>query len=238
MREITLDKVIEIDGKMLPINTQGKGMGCYVEVLKVIDEQLMAMLSYHNKVLMVRVDIHMSPDFIASNNSVMTFYTSKMRKWAQQNYDAKRLGFVWVRELCTSKKVHYHVIIMFDGNKLQDHREITAKSVQIAENFSDKGYDYVPNNLKDCFHMIHRGNKLEYNTAFRHASYLAKERTKDKKHLSAKGKNYSASEIQPNIKRDKKELFTADDKVMTEFNYRPTRKPKKSKTNKYSDILE
>ena len=60
MREITLDKVIEIDGKMLPINTQGKGMGCYVEVLKVIDEQLMAMLSYHNKVLMVRVDIHMS----------------------------------------------------------------------------------------------------------------------------------------------------------------------------------
>jgi hypothetical protein len=25
---------------------------------------------------------------------------------------------------------------------------------------------------------------------------------------------------------------------MTEFNYRPTRKPKKSKTNKYSDILE
>lgn len=226
--DVTLDKVIELGGKLLPINTQGKGKGCHTSMLRRIDAQLTAMLTHHNKVLVVRVDIHLQQDYRPTDNAVMSHYIRKMRKWAQKKYKVNRLGFAWCRELCKSKKVHYHVFIMIDGDKTQDHRTITAKSMQLAKSYQHLGYDYVPEYLDDCFHMVERGDKVAYNTAFRHMSYLAKERTKDKKHLAKRGKNYSTSRISNSPKRDVSEIFSADDKAITTYFDKPQRKPPKT----------
>ena len=76
--------------------------------------------------------------------------------------------------------------------------------------------------------MVERGDKIAYNTAFRHMSYLAKERTKDKKHLAKRGKNYSTSRISNSPKRDVSEIFSADDKAITTYFDKPQRKPPKT----------
>lgn len=226
--DVTLDKVIELGGKLLPINTQGEGKGCHTEMLRRIDAQLMAMLTHHNKVLVVRVDIHLQQDYRPTDNAVMSHYIRKMRKWAQKKYKVSRLGFAWCRELCKSKKIHYHVFVMIDGDKTQDHRTITAKSVRLAKSYQHLGYDYAPEHLNDCFHMVERGDKVAYNTAFRHMSYLAKERTKDTKHLAKRSKNYSTSRISNSPKRDASEIFSADDKAITTYFDKPQRKPPKT----------
>lgn len=228
--DVTLEKVIELGGKLLPINTQGEGKGCHIDMLRRIDAQLMAMLTHHNKVLVIRVDIHLQQDYRPTDNAVMSHYIRKMRKWAQKKYKVNRLGFAWCRELCKSKKIHYHVFIMIDGDKTQDHRTITAKSVQLAKNYKHLGYDYAPEYLDDCFHMVERGDKVAYNTAFRHMSYLAKERTKDTKHLAKRGKNYSTSRISNSSKRDESEIFSESDKAVTTYLDKPKRKPSKTES--------
>ena len=226
--DVTLEKVIELGGKLLPINTQGEGKGCHIEMLRRIDDQFMAMLTHHNKVLAVRVDIHLQQDYRPTDNAVMSHYIRKMRKWAQKKYKVNRLGFAWCRELCKSKKIHYHVFVMIDGDKTQDHRAITAKSMRLAKSYQHLGYDYVPEYLDDCFHMIERGDKVAYNTAFKHMSYLAKERTKDIKHLAKRSKNYSTSRISNSPKRDASEIFSASDKAITTYFDKPQRKPPKT----------
>lgn len=244
MRIKVAENVVTIDNKRLPINTLGQGKGCYLEVLQTIDDQLMAMLTHHNKVLMVRVDIHLQDGEFPSDNEVMSHYIRKLRKWAEKKYKISRLGFVWVRELCKSKKLHYHVMILIDGNKVQDHRTILAKSKRLAASYEHLGYGAVPI-LADCFHMIHRGDKLAYNTAFRHASYLAKERTKDNHHLSSKGKNYSSSRIKPSSRVLKSSIFSAKDKLMIEYSLKPKRKPQTTEqpkkqslsATKYQDLI-
>lgn len=228
MRAKIAKNVVTLDGKQLPINTLGEGKGCYLEILQTIDNQLMAMLTHHSKVLMVRVDIHLQPNEYPSDNHIMSHYIKKLRKWAEKKYKISRLGFVWCRELCKSKKLHYHVMILIDGNKVQDHRTILAKSKRLAASYEHLGYGSVPI-LADCFHMIHRGDKLAYNTAFRHASYLAKERTKDNHHLSDKGKNYSSSRIKPSSRVLKSTIFSAKDKMMIEYDLAPKRKPQAKK---------
>nr|WP_181717791.1 inovirus-type Gp2 protein [Psychrobacter sp.]QJS05929.1 hypothetical protein [Psychrobacter sp.] len=225
--DVTLDKVIEIGDRLLPINTQGEGKGCHTDMLRRIDAQLMAMLTHHSKVLVVRVDIHLQQDATPSDNAVISHYIRKMRKWAQKKYKVKRLGFAWCRELCKSKKIHYHVFVMIDGNVTQDHRTITAKSMRLAKSYQHLGYDYVPEYLDDCFHMVEVGDKIAYNTVFRHMSYLAKERTKDKKHLAKRGKNYSTSRISNSPKRDVSEVFDSADNNITTYFDKPQRKPPK-----------
>ena len=227
MKEKTLSKLIEFDGDLLPINTQGEGKGCYVDMLRAIHSQAMAMLTHHNKVLFVRVDIQLQEEYKPTDNLVMSHYIRKLRKWATKKYKINRLGFAWCRELCASKDIHYHVFIMIDGDEVQDHRTIVAKSRRLAASYQHLGYSNSPY-LNDCFHMVHRGDKVAYNTVFRHMSYLAKERTKDKKHLSAKAKNYSTSRIKPSSRISKSEIFSASDKAITTYFDKPQRKPPKT----------
>ena len=232
MRERTTKKVVEINGKFLPINTQGEGKGCYMEMLRRIDEQLTSMLTHHNKVLLVRVDIHLAPDIRPEDNDIMSHYIRKMRRWAQRKYKVKRLGFAWCRELCKSKKIHYHIALMIDGDKTQDHRTIVKETNRIVNSYKHLGYDSTQIYPKDCFHMLHRGDKIEYNTAFKHLSYMAKERTKDYKYLSPNGKNFFTSRIKPSDRHSPSELFSKEDRKVTDYLEKPKRKPKSSDDDK------
>lgn len=227
MRQKTSSKVIELNGKFLPIYfEEDTGRGCYFEMLSRIDEQLTAMLTHHNKVLVVRLDIHLDPKIRPDNNDIMSHYIRKMRKWAARKYKVKRLGFAWCRELCSSKKIHYHIALMIDGDKTQDHRTIVKETSRIVESYQHLGYGSTQFYPKDCFHMLHRGDKIEFNTAFKHLSYMAKERTKDYKYLSPKGKNFFTSRIKPSDRHSPDSLFSTEDKKVTVHLDKPKRKPK------------
>ena len=53
----------------------------------------MAMLTHHNKVLVVRVDIHLQQDYRPTDNAVIShLHHASMRKWAKKKYKVSRLG--------------------------------------------------------------------------------------------------------------------------------------------------
>lgn len=208
MREKTLATKLEINGKLLPINTFGGTRACYVEMLKAAKREFDSMQSWHEKVLMVKVDVHVRADDVGSTNAIMTDYLDRMREWVGgKQYNAKRMGYVWVREVSTQGGLHYHVWLMINGKDAKSGYNFIEKSRQIVERHSHRGYRNVPyppkskdGIEKEYFYLVRRDDDNEYEKAFYHVSYFAKERTKDKHNLSPKGKNYSSSRITPNPK--------------------------------------
>lgn len=203
MRQKTLATELEIDGRLLPINTWNGKRACYVEPLKLIKREMDAMLSWHEKVLMVKVDIHVHADVVGDTNAIITDYLERMREWVGgKQYNAKRMGYVWVREVSSQNGLHYHVWLMINGKDAKSGHYFIEKSRQIVERHSHRGYrnaPYPPKSKdgikKEYFYLVKRADDSKYEKAFYHASYLAKERTKDKHNLSIKGKNFSASRI-------------------------------------------
>lgn len=201
MRKQTKQTEIELGGKLLPVNTFDGEKGCYVEMLKAIDDQMSAMLSHHSKVLMVRLDVHVHER--TADNKIMSDFVERMKRWASIKYKKNiRTGHVWCRELSSDKGLHYHLVLLFNGNAVESHYHVLKKAQQIAEHHAHRGYRNVPHFDDDPMHMmIKRGDEVSYNKAFRWASYLAKTRTKDSKYRSDKGKNYSKSKIEHNPKQ-------------------------------------
>lgn len=202
MRKETFETELEINGRLLPINTYNGTKSCYVEMLHAIDDQMTAMLSHYSRVLMVRVDVHVTGR--DPNNEVISDYIRRMRRWVKDKYKTPRMGYVWCRELSTDKQLHYHVILLIHGQNVSTGHAITEKSRQIAEHHAHRGYrcvPYLPTPKKGAaddkrqYRMIKQGDAAAYDKAFYHASYLAKSRTKDKKNRSPKAKNFSTSRI-------------------------------------------
>jgi len=240
MRQKTLATELEIDGRLLPINTYGGTRACYVEPLKPIKREFDAMQSWHEKVLMVKVDIHVHADVVGSTNAIMTDYLDRMREWVGgKQYNAKRMGYVWIREVSTQGGLHYHVWLMINGKDAKSGYNFIEKSRQIAERHSHRGYRNVPYPpkskdaiTKEYFYLVRRDNDSEYNKAFYHVSYFAKERTKDKHNLSVKGKNFSASRITPNPNpRTVKRAVTDSKQVTTVPKTTATDKPIRQMTD-------
>lgn len=226
MRIKTLATEIEIDGKVLPINTWNGERACYVEVLKSIKREFDAMQSWHEKVLMVRIDVHAHADDVGDTNAIMTDYLDRMREWVGgKQYNAKKMGYVWVREVSTQNGLHYHVWLMINGKDAKSGYNFIEKSRQIVERHSHRGYRNVPYPPKSkdgiekkYFYLVKRGDDKGYEKAFYHASYWAKERTKDKHNLSPKGKNYSSSRIKanPNPRTIKRAATAKPVRIMTD----------------------
>lgn len=211
MRNQTKQTEITIKGRTLSVNTWGGEKGCYVEMLHAIDDQISAMLSHHNKVLMVRLDVHVhdrTPD-----NNIMSDFVERLKRWASGYYKKNiRTGHVWCREVSSDKGLHYHLILLFNGDEVKSHYYVLQKAKQIARHHAHRGYRRVPHFGDDPMHMmITRGDDASYKRAFEWASYLAKTRTKDNKHRSGKGKNYSKSKIEHKV---------------TDHHDKPKRKPK------------
>lgn len=203
MRKETKETAIEIAGRLLPVNTYDGTKGCYVEMLKAIDDQLRAMLSHHSRVLMVRLDVHVHER--DPKNEIMSDFVERLKRWASGNYKKNvRTGHVWCRELSTDKGLHYHLILLFNGNEVKSHYKVWEKAQQIAEHHAHRGYRNVPYFDDRPMHMmITRGDEASYDKAFKWASYLAKTRTKDNKYRSDKGKNYSKSKIRHKVTDDR-----------------------------------
>ena len=180
-----------VDGQNLPINCV-KGSGCYVEILNAIYTQLMAMLDHHNKVLVVRVDIHF-PDNPATNKAISLILRKFKRRLLNKGYSLKRLGYVWVRESSSAGNIHYHLVYMLDGNKVQSSFSINQLLDEVAMFVDTKINIHYPTKGKSSYKMIKWNDKQGFLDVFKWLSYLAKERSKGEKPLTTN--EYSASRL-------------------------------------------
>lgn len=212
MRKKTIAEKIEINGKMLPINTHGEGKGCYVEMLIALEREMTAMLSNDRKVLMFRFDIHINK--YTHDNKVISKLLIDVKRFINRKYpDAKRVGHIWCREQQTVKHQHYHVFMMVNGSKIETSYKIFKEIQRLADNSPLLTEPHIP---KNAYTMVKRGDDDAYNEAFYRASYLAKERTKGYK--GTKGildrvNNYNATNIKPRL-NEHGNIFTAGDDYM------------------------
>lgn len=184
------------DGLDLPINCV-RGSGCYVEILNAIYMQLMAMLSHHNKVLVVRVDIHL-PDNPEKNTAMSEIVEKFKRRLLRKEFSLKRLGYIWVREASKNGCVHYHLVYMVDGNKQRTAFKLNAL-LEEAIMFVDAKINihFCTGNKEEgkvcCYSLLKRDNKQGLEDIFHWLSYLAKERSKGQRPLATN--DYYSSQI-------------------------------------------
>ncbi len=156
-------------------------------MLKAMKGQLDAMLSFRSRVLVVRLDLHVS-EYTGDNRKVSRML-SKLKRWLLEQYQMSKVGHVWVREQERAKKQHYHLALMLDG-RLVRHPSKVIKWVEQYWEFRNDPKPYTP---RSCYTMVTRRDEESYNKAFYRLSYLAKDRGKGYKDVTAN--NYSVSRL-------------------------------------------
>lgn len=213
MRRLTNKNEIEIDGQLLPIDTWDGDYYCYIEPLEKFKRELDTMLLCHNKVFVFRLDIHVHS--YTATNEPMTDFLRSLIKWLKSNYDMKRVGYKWCREVETAKKQHYHLMLMLDGNKINRVGEVDPKK-RVTEGTYYGLFERIEHiaSIQDLTvslpkkkpsYMVKRsdlenGDFTKYHEVFYRASYLAKERGKKLK--AERANSFSTSRIvRPKNKR-------------------------------------
>lgn len=189
MKRETFADVVELDGMPFRVNNGGGKHSCYVEILSVIHDQLEAMLSYHSKVLVLRLDLHLG-DYSHDNHELSRFI-EKIKRRYHDHYRGQRMGYIWVREQEKAKQQHYHLALYLDANKIQH----PAKLIYwIEQRWQSRGHPkpYTPEN---CFAVINRKNDSFKQAIFERLSYLAK--TRGKGYRCKDTNDYSGSRIKP-----------------------------------------
>lgn len=183
---ISHSQVIQYAGKSWFINAKGSGL--YTHIMKSILTQIEAMLSHHNKVFLLRFDLH-QPEYTDTSKHVSKFFKG-MSEHIKSKYRLKRFGYAWARELEEAEQQHYHCFILLDGNKVQQSGYILKEAQKHWELYFDGYLCWPP---KRCYHNLTRDDHDGIQDAIYHISYLAKGRSKGYK--PAQSKNFGRSRI-------------------------------------------
>jgi hypothetical protein len=192
LRHSTSESLYQFSNKVFRINTHDGKYLCRADILNSGIGQLLAMLSFHSRVLTIRVDLHMR-EYEASNLRISKFIR-KLRKWLKSNYKMQRLGYLWVREQERAKSQHYHLILYMDGNKIRYPAKVN-KWIREYWTWQDQP---KPPTIAKCYTMVHRDDKQALDESVYRMSYLAKSRGKG--YGGHNSKDYSSSKIVQQIR--------------------------------------
>jgi len=170
--ESSRQEIYSYRGLELPINADEK-YRCIPMLIERMSDEFTAAMELHSKVLAVRIDLQ------AFEQSETNTPIEELIRWFKQDlkrrYYMKNIGHFWVRENSRKKGIHWHIVLLLDGNIMQSSWAVTDKIKNYWEETKRAGRVFIP---KNCFTQIKRGDKEAFNKAFYRASYLAKERSK------------------------------------------------------------
>jgi len=190
MKKIINVPKVKIHGHDLALPRSKSGLGHYFPILEKTVEQLDSMLSYHCKVLVVRVDLHLYE--AAVDNKLMSDFIRRLKK-RLKSQGHKRVGYIWCREQQTSDVPHYHFALIVDANKSRHPRHL----IELIEYFWETWGNVKPYTPKNCYGIIKRDNSRAYEKQFKRLSYLSKVATKDLREKTTN--DYSTSRIKKNL---------------------------------------
>ncbi|MBL4796929.1 MAG: inovirus-type Gp2 protein [Oleispira sp.] len=188
-KDITYDESVNFDGTNLPI-LNSEEFGAYRSILKTIHTQLSNMLTSYCKVFTIRFDLHFNPDDFdeAKISDLLKRIKKEYRKTG-------KVMHTWAREIDKSETPHYHCVIAFNGNKIQNPIKVFNSIVDIWNGTLKQPRPHL---CKEGNYMISNTHDNIFIDAFKRHSYLAKIRTKDRQ--PPKKRNYGASQIKPAIR--------------------------------------
>ncbi len=187
-RKPSLITHVEFMGMVCEVNA-GKKKNKRVDwvILKAILSQLETMINHHNKVVVIRFDLHQQ--HYTPNSKHLNIYFRQVIKKAKRKYNLSRVGYGWVREVERAKKQHYHCFIILDGNKVKNAYQLMEDMRKDWLFRTDSSF-HIPDKP---VHRITRHNEKETGEAIYRLSYLAKERGKGYKATNAR--DYSTSRL-------------------------------------------
>ncbi len=160
------------NGVELPLNANDS-FKCIPVLVERMADEFFASLEFHSKVLSVRVDLH------SKTPSTDSKAVKELLQWLKQDlnrsYCMKNIGHFWVYEYGKKKGAHWHLVLLLDGNKVQNSWSVTEKIKSYWQEVRDLGCLAVPRN---CYTQILRGDAGSFDEAFYRSSYLCKERSK------------------------------------------------------------
>jgi len=183
---VTYASTYSLFAKEYAINTHDGQYGIRADILHPMIKQMVAMLSYHNKVYQVRLEAH-SKEY-DGENQVFTADLQRLVKWLKRK-GHKRVAYCWVREKDRSKHYHYHIVIWLNGDAIRSPDSVYRRWDRIL-GANQKWVRSTP--------MIHRNKPETQSRAIYIASYLAKQRTKG---YGDRGtRDFSTSQLKRNAK--------------------------------------
>ncbi|MCP4321352.1 MAG: inovirus Gp2 family protein [Alteromonadales bacterium] len=171
-----------------PWRVNGRKSGIYKGMFKPMIEQLFAMRQHHNKLLVVRFDLHQSHATEKSDH--VSRFVDKLKKRLKRKYKLCRVGYIWVREEEKSKHQHYHLVLIIDGNKASYPDEVLKIAEQI---WHDQSMGYTFSIAPNPFYHFKRNDIATLKDAVWRISYLAKGRGKG--YRTPQAKDYATSRI-------------------------------------------
>lgn len=120
--DIIENNQIVLDGFQFKINAFS-GCGLYPKIMESIWNQLKASLSHHNKVAVLRFDLHVSTGCEVSSRD-LSYLIDRLKRHVASVYGTSQLGYVWVREQDKASSPHYHLCLFVNGNRLQNSTEL------------------------------------------------------------------------------------------------------------------
>ena len=181
-----------------PINAdEEKRLGCKTKILEKYDISMKDMFNRHSKVLQVRFDLRYPQDGSVSPNPEhihdfnYNLKRSLSRKKVAGGHDVDP-QLVWTREQKDSEHPHYHHLLLANGNAVRDYYPIVQKAEELWSrtigsdqsglvHYGDKSSNGVPNKNGIMVRKGHAAESEQKDKSYHQASYLAKERDKDRK---------------------------------------------------------
>jgi len=160
-------------GQALYINEDDK-YKCIPMLVERLADEFYGALKLHCKVLALRIDIH--TDTPEMKNTAIENLLRWLKQYLNRYYQMKNIGHMWVREYGDKKKTHWHLVLLLDGNKVQDSWSVVNKIKYYWE--EKKQYGQVKP-VKSPYVQIIRDDAESFDKAFYRSSYLTKERSKN-----------------------------------------------------------
>lgn len=116
---------------------------CIRQSLVSFAEQVLAMLSYHSKVIAVDLTIFESEEnseFNAGYVSFSAFLEATLNR-LKRRLCIKRLGYFWVKERTDEDAPHWHLILLLDGHRIsggRNLRNVINDATPAAQHFEAK----------------------------------------------------------------------------------------------------
>lgn len=171
-------------------------LGFYVKILDVIEAQFRYMTSRHGKVFFVMFGLNYPAGSCSNypdNNELLSRFLEALKlHCSRKSLDPH---YLWVREKSTTGQIHYHCILLLDGNKIQNAYGILEKatalwtmSLGVEDGRGLVHSNFSSNHSAESFYYTpYRGVKIVradpqfeevYGRCFQVASYLAKRYSK------------------------------------------------------------
>ena len=180
-----------------PLSESGKNsQGFYSEILQATESLFENMIERHSSVFFVRFDLTYpagsSSRYPDNNDLVSRFSETFMLYCNRHGYNPR---YLWVRELSGTGQIHYHFMLLLNGNNIQNaHALILGHATDLWQHYlgieDGKGLVHLCRSKEnDCYYDDQYGGvkirskdphfQQVYGKCYQVASYLAKRYSKE-----------------------------------------------------------